>query len=896
MTLTRSNPRAKPRWIFLIFIVAGLVMALASSSLAVHDDNRFELDKNVSNDTNITRLGELGQSATVGATTLNVCQATADPATPFLIQLEAERMTVTAIANGSFGGNCGAATKKTYTVTRAADDTTATAHAKGGVDGIISLYVPAVSKPGTDWNQVHAALQSDPGTNCASLGLVACTFVSDQIGPTTFIGGASKDHLPVSGWSHTSGASPDKAEIINAYAAKAIDTDTADQLLYFGMDRYAVDGSTDIGFWFFKGEVTANADGTFSGDQQVGDILALGTFTQGGATSNIRVFRWVGTGGNESGTIQGPDATFGDCVPGAANDDGCATVNDTSVPVPWTYSFKGSAKSGWVPAGGGFEGGIDLTALGLDGCFSSFLAETRSSPEITAILKDFALGSFESCETELTTTPSDSEGDALTDTNDNDVPDISIGTGSATVTDSADLDVKGISEWDGTLSFYLCGPTAGIETCDDTGTLVSSHAVDETSASPFVSDTATVTSVGEYCWGAFFDSDTQGVPDAEDTSSGECFEVLPVDPSISTNASTGPVEVGGSIDDTATLGGTASQPGDPIIDGPLGAAADGTITFTAYGPHADTTTCTTVAYTSVVNVSGNGDYTASSGTGGTFTPVAAGIYNWVASYSGDSPNTNSVSGSCGDANETSEIEPVDPTISTNATAGPVPLGSSIDDTATLGGTAPQPDGDPAEGTITFTAYGPHADTTTCTTVAYTSVVNVSGDGNYTASDGTGGTFTPTAAGTYNWIAVYSGDAPNTNGVSGSCGDANEASVVISLQPDVATEQSFLPNDEATITVVSGGGALEGSVDFALYDNASCTGTALYSESDVALSVDGTGLSGTAATSNTTFAITSTTHVWWSVTFDSTNPAHKDASSVCVEDTSLTIDNTTPEAP
>ena len=36
-----------------------------------------------------------------------------------------------------------------------------------------------------------------------------------------------------------------------------------------------------------------------------------------------------------------------------------------------------------------FEGGINLTELGLEGCFSTFLAETRSSPEITAVLKDF---------------------------------------------------------------------------------------------------------------------------------------------------------------------------------------------------------------------------------------------------------------------------------------------------------------------------------------------------------------------------------------------------------------------------------------------------------------------------------------------------------------------------
>ena len=129
---------------------------------------------------------------------------------------------------------------------------------------------------------------------------------------------------------------------------------------------------------------------------------------------------------------------------------------------------------------------------------------------------------------------------------------------------------------------------------------------------------------------------------------------------------------------------------------------------------------------------------------------------------------------------------------TNATDGPVTLGTPLDDVATLSGTANQPDGDPAGGTITFTAYGPHDDLTTCTTVAYTSVVTVSGDNDYTASDGDGGVFTPTAAGTYNWIAVYSGDPPNTLDVAGLCGDANEGTVVSPNQPAIETNATDGP--------------------------------------------------------------------------------------------------------
>ena len=43
-------------------------------------------------------------------------------------------------------------------------------------------------------------------------------------------------------------------------------------------------------------------------------------------------------------------------------------------------------------------------------------------------------------------------------------------------------------------------------------------------------------------------------------------------------------------------------------------------------------------------------------------------------------------------------------------------------------------------------------------------------------------------------------------------------------------------------------------------------------------------------------MTTTTQVWWKVTYDSDNLGHTGASSVCVEDTSLTIDNSTPPGP
>ena len=789
MTVSLSNPRAKPRWLVLVAVVALLTGLISTATLAVHDVGEFELDKNASNDTNVTLFGVLGSNVNATTTTIPICRSAASPILPVTVLVEAERIELTAIAGGSFGGSC-SGEKVNYTATRGVDGTTAAAHQKSGVSGLVSLIEEPVAKDGPDWNQVYAAWSADPDTTCAALGLVECTFVEDGIGPTTFIGGATKDHLPISGWQHTSGASPDKAEILNAYAAKAID-ENDDQILYFGMDRYAVDGSTDIGFWFFQGPVGTNADGTFSGEHQEGDVLILGTFTQGGAASNIRVFRWVDSGGNEQEHIQGPTGAFGDCVPGAAGDNGCATVNDTSIEVPWTYQFKGAATGGWVPTGGFFEGGINLTAVGLEGCFSSFLAETRSSPEITAILKDFALGAFEACDSGLTTTPANGSGTALADSDDDDIADIVIGTGSTgvDVTDSAVLSIQGTSTWSGTLDFYLCGPIPTDELCDGTdniGLLVDSQSVDQDTTQPIVSASANLTSVGYYCWRGEFTSATDGVPDADDATVGECFEVLPVTPTLDTqawssgdstgSAQTDPVPFGDPLYDKASLSGTANQPGTdgpstefPSINATDGAAANGTITFTLVGPGDCSTTASGTGTNpeTGVAVSGDGDYFSSG-----FTPDAPGDYSWQASYSGDSPNTLSASHNddCSDTDEDVTVQQLQPTMDTAQSFIP-------NDSATI--SVPAGTGD-LDGTVTFSLY---VDNATCTgdadqtfgpfdlfdeddslTDPLTDTVSTS---NTTSYSGDGTT-------TFHWIVAFESDNGAHLDVTSPCGNEDSS--------------------------------------------------------------------------------------------------------------------------
>jgi hypothetical protein len=100
-------------------------------------------------------------------------------------------------------------------------------------------------------------------------------------------------------------------------------------------------------------------------------------------------------------STQGNTVCIGDGGDVTQHDDAaCATTNSLSdlTNTPWAYRAKDSKFANNVmPKQSFFEGGIDITELVGEVCFSSYLAETRSSHSETAELKDFALGAFELC-------------------------------------------------------------------------------------------------------------------------------------------------------------------------------------------------------------------------------------------------------------------------------------------------------------------------------------------------------------------------------------------------------------------------------------------------------------------------------------------------------------------
>ena len=564
-----TGSRRRRRFLFVPLLVAALAalfVIVGAQATPPQTAGYFELDKNLINNEqtpsfgtapNLTTLGSLGGNINASATSFTVCQnVSANPTTPITIQVEAERMTVGAIANAS-GGGCSGTFKRTYSsVTRGAGGTTAASHGASGVQGYVT-QVTSNTVTGDDWNQVKAAVDANnalplaqqlknpcsvDSTHTAWTGntdAVACDFIADPPGATVFTTGGSKDDLDINtgtapnithNWMYTNQSVPDADDITDGYAIKYQNAAPGShQFIYFGADRTAVNGAKDMGFWFFKSPVSLNPDGTFSGKHTVGDLLLLGTFTNGGATTTIRVFKWDPANADTNGVLA-TEGNFGDCVPGGSS-DGCNTVNNGTIKSPWTYQSKISGTpANTIFAGGAMEGGLDLTGLGLTGCFSTFLAETRSSPEIGAQLKDFLIGKFESCGSSLKTTPKDGSGNAIP------AGGLSIGGGSVSAKDSADLEVTGTDTWSGTFDYYICGPVS-TDTCNPANGvhIGSTQNVDQDNA-PALSDAATLTSAGRYCWAGVFTSATDGVDSQTDKSAGECFTVNPVTPALTTHA------------------------------------------------------------------------------------------------------------------------------------------------------------------------------------------------------------------------------------------------------------------------------------------------------------------------------------------------------------------------
>ncbi len=281
---------------------------------------------------------------------------------------------------------------------------------------------------------------------------------------------------------------------------------------------------------------------------------------------------------------------------------------------------------------------------------------------------------------------------------------------------------------------------------------------------------------------------------------------------------TAPVPLGTTVQDTATVSGQVT-----------GLPATGTVTYEFFttsngtGPHTD----------EIVNLNPDGTVPNSAVHG----PLAAGAYSFVATYSGDSNYFGS----------TSPVEPlsveqgtaISATVIQNAggmpVTSPVPLGTTIQDTATISG---QLTGLPATGTVTYEFFatidgtGPHTD----------EVVTLNPNGTVPNSSLHG----PLAAGSHSFIAIYSGDSNYAGSTSTveplTVSPATPTAATVIVDADQLPVTSPVPlgtmvQDTATISGQVAGLPASGTVTYEFFST--IDGTGPQTDEVVDLNPDGT---------------------------------------------------------
>lgn len=569
-----------------------------------------------------------------------------------------------------------------------------------------------------------------------------------ELGPlnssTTKIGVIHNDAVPTLGLTNPNA----QVDLRRAWLTTARDSGTQHDWLYFGWERDANSGSGFIAYEFMQDPPpTACAYATATDAQltagcnpwanrRAGDFMIL--WDQQGNSRNLYLRTWSGIGSNL--TLGAPALLTAAVSQAQYSADG----------------FRG-------------EAAVDLTATifaGSTACksFANTIPSTVTGNSDTADYKDTILKTappITNCTSTTVTTPKTAAGADILGTG------VSIGSGVVGVKDSAVVSLTGGTATPaGNVDFWLCKVDTP-DLCSSGGTSVGSTNLSGTAYPATVaSPTAYVTSAGRYCWRAVFSGDSaNGIPSSSDSRSNECFTVNPVTPTLETTA--GPdVNLGQPVTDSATLSSTATQP---------------------------------------------------------------------------------------------RVAPINLTNTAGAAAG---------------------------GTITFKLYGPS--NTGCGNLVYTSgTVNVSGDGIY---NGAQASFTPTAAGNYHWVATYSGNLPNTNGVTHNalCNDTNEDVTVTTVASSMTTAQKWVPRDSATISAPAGG-ALAGTVSFDLYASSDCSGTAIYGTTRTVSGASPQTVS-TVDSVNQPAAQGTSGSFSWNVSYDSTNSAQRDIPVSCHETSALTISN------
>ena len=474
------------------------------------------------------------------------------------------------------------------------------------------------SGPGApyDWESIFDANGQQILTSSA---LLTAEFSADSATPDqSYFATSNKDIDDVSTWQCGAINNPTpKDEISNAYAALFVNPANQHVILYAGVERDSNNGNSFAGFWIFKGGVGCNSPGNFSGSHTQGDILVLSNFTGGGNHPLVEVFTWDSI----LGLVPVTSGNF--CHAALPADDVCGEVNGGSFTTAWAPH---NAVANPLLQNEFLEIGVDLTSsLGFAGnsipCFARFQAETRSSQETTATLKDYAGGPFNTCTTSTVTTPiaggtSVSGGSVFPGTS---VTDRAVITGSALI--------GAAPPPAGSVSFFLCGPqpTKAQAQCSTGGTAVGGPVNLPGVGNPqtVFSSAVAPTAIGWYCFRAEYSGDGNYIGGSADSSLNECFEVVKAPPNVTTfihsatHSVVTVVEVGSTVHDLVSVTGAVGTPSGNVR---LDWFTNGTCTGAAAATSAN------------LALNANGQLDATPFPRG---PLATGAYGFKAHYLGD---------------------------------------------------------------------------------------------------------------------------------------------------------------------------------------------------------------------------------------------------------------------
>ena len=397
-------------------------------------------------------------------------------------------------------------------------------------EGVFELDGNALNSAsaGDDW----AAVVGDTDAAFASV------FTTDTVGAgdDMLTGGGSKDVTDIPHWELTSGTVQDKNDIAHAFAAAYIAGADNDLLVYFGLDRYAQNGAAQAGFWFLRNPITPSGS-SLGTSHSVGDVLVQIDFENGGTNPVARVYEWTASG--LSSVSSGAS-----CTAAGADDDRCAISNTANSNTAWSFNPKSGANNVYQP-GHFLEGGVNMSDLGLDdSCFSTFLAETRSSPSEDSTLSDLTYGSFPLCTTpDISTQVKNDQGQGsgmVTINSGESVTDTVVVSGS-----------KGVAT--GTVDFFVCGPTNSPQDCNNGTGIGSDIALAGGEAESSVFTPTAKPSTGQpdyYCFRVEYTpaAGSKYLADEHTNDTTECVKVIPADVRVIKSPNEGTANAGESIE------------------------------------------------------------------------------------------------------------------------------------------------------------------------------------------------------------------------------------------------------------------------------------------------------------------------------------------------------------